>query len=373
MKFRHAPWRKLYREEQGAFAQLPWLARAAAALLLKPTDDDGRIHIGALRDGETCAEAMTRVIAFRMGATRSDRRMMPSLFNDLLGEGYLVHEGEYVRIRNFVEGQARETSAIEPRRRHEPAANGPRTSSEPSTTAPRTDREPTANEQRAVHDSATNERRTDHERATETDLTPRNLDTDDANARARAQSSEEKREDPTRTEEREKTPLPRPHVAGATLWLDGDQLAMALAKACSRFQPTAGIDLLNELHRIALTAKPKALTLADFTLIGEATSAGIAFDWCDDDITVSRLVANSGKHLFDALAIARTWERNGRKATVRAKPAKAGGARAAPAPVSRSFADDGGPDAWDEDLEQRRIQTERDRLANETKKAGGTR
>lgn len=360
MKFRHSPWRKLYREEQGAFAQLPWLARAAGAMLLKPTDDDGRIHIGPLREGETRGEALTRVIAFRMGATRSDRRMMPVLFEDLFGEGYLVLDGEYVRIRNFVEGQAREPSATEPRRVNEPATNRPRAVNEPTVIEPRSSNEPSATAPR-----------TDHEPTTKTDSTSRKLDTENASAPARAQSSEERREESTRTEERERGRTRSQHAAGPMLWLDGDQLAVALANECSRFHWQGGGDFMKELHRLAMTAKPTALTLDDFVLIGQATAAGAAFAWCEGTITVSRLVANGGKHLFDALAEARTWDRDGRKIVARARPAKVGAAKG-PMPVSTSFAEDDA-DPFDEILAQRREQNERDRVANEARKAGGSR
>ena len=197
MKFQHAEWRKLYREEQGEFARLPWLARAAAAELLKPCDDAGRIHIGELQPKETVASALVRVVAFRMGATRSDRRIMKGLFEALFTECYLVHRGPYVCIRTFVAAQSRRD--VEPSD-STPSEAPRKASAKPSPPAPKPvlavvqtvvppSREGATTVPLADHLPTTSEPLADHLPTTAGDVSTRKHSDDDASARARARSS----------------------------------------------------------------------------------------------------------------------------------------------------------------------------------------
>ena len=118
-------WRKLYTTEQGSFARLPWVARAAARELLVLVDDLGRIEVGD--------EDLADVVAFRMGADLSDRRIMRRVFPLLIADGYLVRDGAFWVVRNFVEAQgARDVSAT--RTRHELDTNSTRTRHELDTT-----------------------------------------------------------------------------------------------------------------------------------------------------------------------------------------------------------------------------------------------
>lgn len=79
------PWVKLWKEETGAFAQLPFLTRAVASELLKFLDDDGRMYCGTKHPGDA--------LAFVAGATRGDRRVMRTAIDQLIEVGHL-------RVRN---------------------------------------------------------------------------------------------------------------------------------------------------------------------------------------------------------------------------------------------------------------------------------
>jgi hypothetical protein len=185
MNYKHATWRKLYVEEDGDFALLPWLARAAAGELLKACDDSGRISIGAIKEGESPSDALVKAVAFRMGATRGDRRMMAQMFPLLFKEGYLVHRGNVVVIRNFVAAQRR-WDKDEPAT---PAQPAPPPSNDPTTIEQRPCNEAATNEQRSGNDRATNEQRTGNEAATEPDVTTRKHTDQDASAHAYARGS----------------------------------------------------------------------------------------------------------------------------------------------------------------------------------------
>jgi hypothetical protein len=75
------PWVKLWKEERGSFAQLPFMTRAVAAEALKYLDDDGRMYVGSKHPAEA--------LAFVAGATRGDRRVMRNAIDELLADGYL--------------------------------------------------------------------------------------------------------------------------------------------------------------------------------------------------------------------------------------------------------------------------------------------
>lgn len=89
-------WRKLFVREEGSFAQLPLYTRAFAAELLKIVDDRGRI--------DCLGKDPVAAIAWRLGATRGDRRLIKRDVGLLLKDGYLTRDkdtGDLV-IRNFV-------------------------------------------------------------------------------------------------------------------------------------------------------------------------------------------------------------------------------------------------------------------------------
>lgn len=101
LRWRYETWRKLYIREEGSFAQLPFFARALAKQLICYADDDGCIALGG-RDPVSA-------IAFRGGgADLSDRRLLKKYIPALLADGYLVREGDALRIRNFPDAQGRD-------------------------------------------------------------------------------------------------------------------------------------------------------------------------------------------------------------------------------------------------------------------------
>lgn len=96
LRWRSEGWRKLYVREEGSFAQLPLYVRALAAELLKAADSRGRI--------ECQGKEPWQAIAWRMGATRGDRRMLKRDIPKLIKDGYLVVDAATgdVIIRNFL-------------------------------------------------------------------------------------------------------------------------------------------------------------------------------------------------------------------------------------------------------------------------------
>lgn len=98
MNWRHETWRKLYIREEGSFAALSYSARAAAAMLLKICDEQGRIYS---RHGEEILDA----ICFRFGADRGERRMVKKGIDELVADEHLVIGLGWVRIRNFRRAQ----------------------------------------------------------------------------------------------------------------------------------------------------------------------------------------------------------------------------------------------------------------------------
>lgn len=142
------PWLRLYRREEGTFAQLPLYVRALAGEILKLTDDDGVIRIGR--------KAPWEAIAFALGATTGERRMLRRDVAILLEDGFLVHEGETLRAPNFPRFQRDDASAKPERDERESTTNESRPVHEPSTSGARTEDEPCTSDARAVHGNAGN-------------------------------------------------------------------------------------------------------------------------------------------------------------------------------------------------------------------------
>lgn len=189
MKYKHATWRKLYVDEEGAFARLPFTARSYAKQLILLCDDAGRIDVG---DASDPVKALVDTAAFRMGATRGDRRMMSMMFPLLFAEGFLQHRGRHIVLRNFVAAQRRwdsDEEILPTGTDDEVATNRPRPSNEPTTTEQRSHHEAATTEQRPSNEAATKRERSGNEAATKTELSARKHDDENASARARAHSS----------------------------------------------------------------------------------------------------------------------------------------------------------------------------------------
>jgi hypothetical protein len=139
------PWLRLYRREEGSFAQLPLYVRALAAEILKLTDDSGAIRIGRKEPWEA--------IAFALGATAGERRMLRRDVALLLDDGFLVRDGETLRAPNFPRFQGDDTGAKPARPEHEPSVNGERTENESSTNDARLVNEPSTSGARVVHEN----------------------------------------------------------------------------------------------------------------------------------------------------------------------------------------------------------------------------
>jgi hypothetical protein len=95
LRWKHEGWRKLYVREEGSFALLPLYTRAFAGELLKICDSVGKIAC--------MGKEAWKAIAWRLGATRGDRRLIKRDVGLLLKDGYLVlrPDGDLV-IRNFL-------------------------------------------------------------------------------------------------------------------------------------------------------------------------------------------------------------------------------------------------------------------------------
>lgn len=134
----------MYRREEGSFAQLPLVTRAIAAEILKLTNDDGVISVGD--------RAPWEAVCFALGATRGDRRVVKRAMEELLSDGYVIHDGQTLTVPNFPRFQG-------------------------ATTEPRPDPEATTTVQRRSTDRATTEPRPDHDRATKGELSARDVST----------------------------------------------------------------------------------------------------------------------------------------------------------------------------------------------------
>jgi len=240
VKYKHQTWRKLYIKEEGAFAKLPFTARAYAKQLMLLCDGAGRIHVG---NGDDCVKLLVETAGFRIGATRGDRRMMSTMFPMLFEEGYLVHRSPYVVIRNFVAAQRKwsddeeqppgsdDSSTIVPPSSNEAAANPPRTGNEAATT-----------EQRPSNDGATNGERTGNEPTTEQELSTLNHSDDVASAHTRALSSDLSSSDLSSFEMKgvqgeQQQPIDKPETDPAITPASGD--ASAPHKKTKRRKPKA--------------------------------------------------------------------------------------------------------------------------------------
>lgn len=126
---RPRPWRKLWCEERGTFATLPLYARALAAELLKIADEHGIIEIGR--------KSPVDYIAFVMGATQGDRRLLRQHLPMLEADGYLRVEASRIVISAFQKWQGADPTDDASRER---AANENGTSRERARTSSERDR-----------------------------------------------------------------------------------------------------------------------------------------------------------------------------------------------------------------------------------------
>lgn len=146
LRWRYETWRKLYVREEGSFGRLPLYVRALAAELLKLCDEHGCIDLGG--------KPATEVIAFRLGATRGDRRLLAMHVPMLIADGYLVEVSpDTLLVRNFIDAQTSQTGRD--RLRDGEATAAPRDRDGRATAAQRpSDEVPTA-VQRPTHGRAT--------------------------------------------------------------------------------------------------------------------------------------------------------------------------------------------------------------------------
>jgi hypothetical protein len=131
------PWFALWRRESGSFQQLPLIARALFAEILKLTDDNGVIEIGDRLPADA--------VAWALGADRSDRRALAKYVPMLIADGCLVHEGDKLIAPSFGRWQ--------PKERTRPPS-GPRSGTEAATKQPRTSRDSVTIRSRHGHDGA---------------------------------------------------------------------------------------------------------------------------------------------------------------------------------------------------------------------------
>lgn len=186
------PWVKLWKEEVGAFAQLPFLTRAIASELLKFLDDDGRLFVGEKNPADA--------LAFVAGATRGDRRVMRTAIEQLIEIGHLrMHDGwlEAARYGFRQYGEEADTSA--PLTTAEPAS-----SLNATTTEQRTDHDRDTTEQRPCDDGATTASRPCNE-------------SEPKYAESREPAGQEKRRGEEIREEREEDPRAAADAARAVL------------------------------------------------------------------------------------------------------------------------------------------------------------
>jgi len=147
------PWIKVWRHRTGSFAQVSLLARGVFSEILTGCDDEGRFYVGK--------KAPWEAVAFALGATRSDRRNLKRLVDELLEVGSLRVDGEWMVAPGFRRHQDASTErelvsmavpkadANEPRTDRgvtrtgrERDANEPHTDHIPTTYRPDTERKP---------------------------------------------------------------------------------------------------------------------------------------------------------------------------------------------------------------------------------------
>jgi hypothetical protein len=156
------------------------------------------------------------------------------------------------------------------------------------------------------------------------------------------------------------TAEPLPFSVEAAFGFVTETASDRLALGDPRAWPKAMFTNTPRLIRIYSTADAWRVLGAWLTAGGDAYRGAIGIDTA------------ASVWLSAALAKAKAWNDSGRGAIGREAPRATSGTRVGPAPVSASFADDG-VDPYDELLEQRRQQNERDRIANEARKTGGAR
>ena len=103
MRWHLENWRKLYVSKTPAWLRLPVSARGLGRELLTYCDDAGRIDIGPEAPGEA--------IAYLLGARPREHKRIAEDVAALLADGYLVHDGQALIVRNFVEAQDRTPGA----------------------------------------------------------------------------------------------------------------------------------------------------------------------------------------------------------------------------------------------------------------------
>ena len=155
------PWVKLWREEKGAFAQLPFFARSLDAQLKKFADAHGVIDTGARPHADA--------IAFRAGADRGDRRLLRKFLPMLEEAGAIRLEPGRIVLLRWGEEQA---PAVVPDTSEESEESAPDDNDE-GTNETRPDHDAAANETRPSNDATTTEQRRDND-ATTTEQRPCN-------------------------------------------------------------------------------------------------------------------------------------------------------------------------------------------------------
>jgi hypothetical protein len=99
-KFVGREWRRLYKDEEGDFLDLPWLCRGAAGQLLKIAHwETGIIETG----GDLLA-----TVCKKMAVQPTERKQVKRYLEMLIAVDYIVPEGKNWRIRNFTAAQGRE-------------------------------------------------------------------------------------------------------------------------------------------------------------------------------------------------------------------------------------------------------------------------
>lgn len=127
------PWVKLWRDEHGLFGRLPLFARALAAEILKVTEMDGTIVLG----GREPVEAL----ALALGADVGDRRLLRKYLPMLVEVGYVVRDGDVLRLPAWYRRQEIDAPANRTRTERESNANETRVEREPDANRTRTERE----------------------------------------------------------------------------------------------------------------------------------------------------------------------------------------------------------------------------------------
>lgn len=103
MKWHLESWRKIYRTCPPSWLRLSVSARGLGSELLKYAEDDGSIDVGNDPPG--------LAVAYMLGARPREHKRIAEDVAELLRDGYLVHQGQQLLIRNFVEAQDRTPGA----------------------------------------------------------------------------------------------------------------------------------------------------------------------------------------------------------------------------------------------------------------------